>query len=186
MNFEIFQKTFPEYDDIIVLGKSLEKEGKTYHLIGMTRRGDTAQFSILNACRPLNSYPTREEQRELTMREMMKNHEEADENYFMGIKELLVDGKEYSVRSASSGCLNPWSDAETLGLFIEMRKAGWRLPEDSVFYRRDWEEIGLTELTIELDGKELPVLEDKNITVVKKYKNKKHTDRTACYIFHKR
>lgn len=172
MNFEIFQKTFPEYDEIIVLGKSLEKEGKPYHLIGMTRRGDTAQISILNACKPLNSYPTWEEQRELTMREMMKNHEEADENYFMGIKELLVDGKEYSVRSASSGCLNPWSDAETLGLFMEMRKAGWRLPEDSVFYRRDWEEIGLTELTIELDGKELPVLEDKNIAVVKNIKTR--------------
>lgn len=167
MNFELFQKLFPRYHEIMVLGKSLEKEGKPYHLIGMTRVDDGAELSVLNMCRPLNSYPAWEEQCELTMRETMKQHEEADDNYFMGIKAFLFNGTEYSVRSASSGCLNPWGDVETLGLFTEMQKAGWRVPEDSVFYRRDWEEIGLTKITIDLEGKELPVLEDDKITVVK-------------------
>lgn len=167
MNFELFQKLFPRYHEIMVLGKSLEKEGKPYHLIGMTRVDDGAELSVLNVCRPLNSYPAWEEQCELTMRETMKQHEEADDNYFMGIRAFLFNGIEYSVRSASSGCLNPWGDVETLGLFTEMQKAGWRVPEDSVFYRRDWEEIGLTKITIDLEGKELPVLEDDKITVVK-------------------
>lgn len=167
MNFELFQKLFPRYHEIMVLGKSLEKEGKPYHLIGMTRVDDGAELSVLNMCRPLDSYPAWEEQCELTMRETMKQHEEADDNYFMGIRAFLFNGIEYSVRSASSGCLNPWGDVEALGLFTEMQKAGWRVPEDSVFYQRDWEEIGLTKITIDLEGKELPMLEDNKITVVK-------------------
>lgn len=172
MNFELFQHLLPRYHEIMVLGKSLEKEGKPYHLIGMTRVDDRAELSVLNMCRPLNSYPAWEEQCELTMRETMKQHEEADDNYFMGIKAFLFNGIEYSVRSASSGCLNPWGDVEALGLFTEMQKAGWCVPEDSVFYQRDWEEIGLTKITIDLEGKKLPGLEDNTITIVKNIKTR--------------
>lgn len=168
MNFELFQKIFPQYHAIMVLGKTLEKYGKPYHLIGMTRVNDTAELYVLNMCRPLDSYPTWQEQCELTMREKMESCGEAEDNYFMEIKAFLFDGEEYSVRSALSGCLNPANDVETLGLFTEMRKAGWRVPDDSVFYRRDWEEIGLTRLTIDLEGKGLPVLENKKITIVKR------------------
>ena len=47
MNFKELQQAEKPYDELMVIGKNIEKQGQLYHIAGMTRCGTEAVLYVL-------------------------------------------------------------------------------------------------------------------------------------------
>lgn len=81
MNFQHFNHIYEEaqYDEIQIIGKEIQKEGKAYHIMGMTLKDKKARLYILEHH---NCREEKEPWREKTPRESMKESMESDRNRF--------------------------------------------------------------------------------------------------------
>lgn len=163
MNFEELEQAEKKYDELIVIGKNIEKRNRIYHIAGMTRCGTQAVLYVLeqeDSWRETDEIQKKSEipkasetQTEYTNRMSMKSH--LQNNYFFDIEELKIGNSIYSAKTASSGCLG-MNNHEMLLLFSDMLRAGWKA-QDSPFWSVDWDRLILTETTFEMIEKKLPV-----------------------------
>lgn len=157
MNFELFNHFYQEsqYDEIKVIGKEVQKEGKPYHIIGMTLKERKVHLYILELT---ESLAEREPWREKTPRESMKESMEEDRNssFFMHIREFRNGDKVYETAGACSGAIEQGDFGEAYMLFTRMYEDGWSMPKDSVFIDAPWEMLSLTKIELRDEYDKLP------------------------------
>lgn len=163
MNFAFFDVVYSnaQFDAIKVIGKDIEKNGRLYHIIGMTLKEKKATVYVLEQkeC----SFEEEYFQERTPRMDLKRNMEERqNSSFFMHIREFraLEEGKEatvYEVESAASGPMKNSDYCEAMMLFLRMCEAGWHISNDSVFYEAGWDSLVLTQ--IELRG-ELETLPD--------------------------
>lgn len=153
MNFKELQQAEKKYDELMVIGKNIEKQGRIYHIAGMTRHEKQAVLYVLEQENfEENEIEESKAQKESTNRMNMKNRSE--NSYFFDIEELKIGNDIYLVKTASSGCLGA-DNYEKLLLFSDMLRAGWKA-QDSPFWSVDWDQLMLTEIVFEIQRDQLP------------------------------
>ena len=154
MNFAFFDIVYSNatFDEIQVIGKEGEKNGRPYHIIGMTRKEKKATVYVLEW---LDTSWQEEVFQTKTPRASLKRgiEEQKNSSFFLHIREFLIGEKRYEVAGGSSGPIKSNDYCEAFLLFLRMREAGWSIPTDSVFYETGWDCFSITsiELREELD-----------------------------------
>ena len=161
MNFQIFNHFYQEsqYDEIKVIGKEVIKEGKSYHIIGMTLKERQAHLYVMEL---MENYEDREPWREKTPRESMKESMESDRNgsFFMHVREFRNQDTVYETAGATSGAIDRGHFEEAHMLFVKMYEAGWNITEESPFIDIPWEKVVLTNIELRGEYDKLPVWEE--------------------------
>lgn len=157
MNFEFFNLLYSnaEFDEVKVIGKDIEKNGRSYHILGMTLKEKKATVYILEIA---DYFSKKDIVRTNTHRESLKNSMESRKNdsFFMQIREFQCDDKIYETAGASSGPIKNSDYCEEYMLFMKMRQAGWEVAEDSPFYDVDWECLAVTNIELRDEFESLP------------------------------
>lgn len=179
MNFRELHQAKAPYDELMVIEKNIEKQGRIYHIAGITRCGTQAVLYILEQendikkNEQINSLERKNNKQEnnlstkQTNRMNMKNGSE--NSYFFDIEKFKIEHNEYFVQQACSGNLDV-ENYERISLFFDMFHAGWN-PKNSPFEMVDWKELMLTEIVIDLKQKKLPVWqEDVFVKLHKRFK----------------
>ncbi len=156
MNFEIFNVLCAnaEYDEVRVIGKDVEKEGRFYYILGMTLKEKKASLHILEITDEL----LEEYHHKVTPRESLKNHIESRKNrsFFMHTRELRNGKTSYETAGGTSGPLRHDNMYEAFLLFSKMREAGWKVSKDSYFYDVEWECLAVTNIELRDEFESLP------------------------------
>lgn len=157
MNFKRFHRLYAEteFDEIKVIGKDIEIDGRSYHILGMTLKEKKASLYVLE----IVDFPEWEEcDREKTPRESLKDNIEARKNdsFFMRIREFRGNDKIYETDGATSGPLRHNDTYEAFLLFLRMKKAGWEIAKDSPFYDVDWDCLAVTNIELRDEFDKLP------------------------------
>ncbi|MDE6882760.1 MAG: hypothetical protein K2P48_06535 [Lachnospiraceae bacterium] len=149
MNFSILSDCHKKWQDILVIGKTIERDGRKYHLVGMTL-SDEAKLYIIE---PYDKQEPAHLKGIRNHRQILKEHKKESccylhcSSFYLGDKKLPVQGGtggslEYSVE-----------DPGMIQLFLDMMSAGWTVPE--WLQDTDWTDLQLVTLTI-ADMEKLP------------------------------
>lgn len=142
MNFSVLADRHAKWQDILVIGKSIEREGRKYHILGMTLSDKTSLYVIEPYYKqePLRRKGIRNHRR------MLKEHEKRSccylhcSDFYLGEERLQVQG-------GVSGSLEYASeDYGTIQLFLDMMSAGWVVPQ--WLKDMDWDCLQLVTLHI--------------------------------------
>lgn len=157
MNLKSFQRLYShaEFDEVYIIGKDIEKEGKPYHMLGLTLQNQHAVLYVLELG---ESFLGKVALTEKTRREQFESSIQAERNrsFFMGIRSFQNQGKEYEVSGAQSGNCANGNCSEVYILFFKMLQAGWRVEKDSPFYELSWEQLVLTRIELREEMEHLP------------------------------
>lgn len=157
MDFRLFQKLWKsaEFDEIKIIGKDVEKEGRMYHIMALLRKEKKVMLSVLELCEPLEQ---KEHHFEEIRRNQMKQRIESETNssFFMRIRSFQCGEAIYEVSGANSGNCQNGDFAEAYLLFIKLMQEGWSIPETSFFYEVPWEHLSLTQVELRDEMELLP------------------------------
>lgn len=152
MNFSFFQTLYEQsdFDEIKVIGKDIVSEGQNYHILGMSLKEKQA---VLYVVEMMEECWEEGFSSEVTPRESLKNNmkQQATDSMFLHVREFQGKNQVYPVSGATSGAMKNTEYVESFFLFMKMTQAGWKVPENSVFYDISWERLRLT--TVELQEK---------------------------------
>lgn len=168
MNFEGFYEWIQQYqyDEIRIIGRDAILRKKPAHVAAMMRKGDQVELCVL-----LQDAPKKEPeiqdytQQSRTNRELMEQSRLCRSWPF--IRQLKVDGLVLESLGESMGTLNT-GDLGGMYLMAKLTDAGWRLPEDHMFYHQDWEQqpIQLMHSRFCCTSESLPDLERANVRAI--------------------
>lgn len=190
MNFEQMRPAYRVFDEVMPIGRTVEWEGKAYHIVGLTRLGKQAEMYVLEIVSEeeemlengttesvLTESGAAETSGDADRQECHTNRMSMKvvpvECPFFNIISIRIGERELETGSANSGplALNKGcavdADSENFFLFYEMMRAGWELPENSPFLLMDWNALWLTRLTFRSEIESLPVLEENQKILVK-------------------
>lgn len=161
MNFNFFNELYShtDFDDIKVIGKEIQKDGRFYHIAGMSLKEKKVTIYILE----FDNHPLQEETfREKTPREQLKSSMDSPTNtsFFMHIREFQSKDKVYETSGANSGPIMHGDFCEAYILFMKMRQAGWEISEESLFYEAQWDGLALTKIELRDEYESLPQWND--------------------------
>lgn len=144
MNFSFLEEAHENWRSVLVIGRTVEREGKKYHIVGMTL-GDGAKLYIIE--------PYYEARHSVhvgggirSQRRILKENEEGKECYLhcsdvsFGKKRMRVQGGQGTPLGFAV------QDYKTLQLFLDMMSAGWVVPE--WLKEEEWDNLQL--VTLEL------------------------------------
>ena len=153
MNFGDLEVVHKKWNDILVLGKTIERNGKKYHMIGMTL-DETAKLYIIEPfCE--EEHIRRRKGGVQNQRKILKEHT-GHEVCYLHSREFIIGNKKLEVQGGSGSPLRySEQDYGTIQLFLDMMSAGWEAPE--------WLK------TMEWDNLQLTTLEFKNVKKLPKY-----------------
>lgn len=142
MNFSILSDCHKEWQNILVIGKSIERDGRKYHLLGMTL-SDEAKLYIIEPYdnqEPINRKGIRNHRR------ILKEHEGRSCCY-LHCSEFCLGSKKLQPQGGMGGSLEySTEDYGTIQLFLDMMSAGWTVPE--WLKDTDWADLQLVTLSI--------------------------------------
>lgn len=150
MNFSILSDCHTKWQDILVIGKTIERNGRKYHIPGMTL-SDEAKLYIIEPYdkrEPVNRKGIRSHRR------ILKEHEGRNCCY-LHCSDFYLGDERLQVQGGMSGSLEYSSeDYETIQLFLDMMSAGWVVPK--WLKSTDWAGLQLVTLNI-ANMEKLPV-----------------------------
>ncbi|MDE7429781.1 MAG: hypothetical protein K2N00_11085 [Lachnospiraceae bacterium] len=140
MNFSILSYRHKKWLDILVIGKTIERDGKKYHIIGMTL-SDEAKLYIIEP------YDKREPiNRKGNHRQILKEHEERSCCY-LHCSDFHLGSERLQIQGGNGGALEySLDDYGTIQIFLDMMSAGWTVPE--WLKDTDWADLQLVTLRI--------------------------------------
>ena len=140
MNFSLLEGFHSKWQDILVIGKTTERNGRKYHIVGMTL-SDEAKLYIIE---PYMEPESRNRRGIRNHRRMLKEHERHGYSYLHCSDLCLGD-----VHLKIQGGMGSPMDSDNYGmiqLFFDMMGAGWTVPE--WLKDIDWENLMLLTLNI--------------------------------------
>ena len=140
MNFSLLEGFHSKWQDILVIGKTTERNGIKYHIVGMTL-SDEAKLYIIE---PYMEPESRNRKGIRNHRRMLKEHERHGYSYLHCSDLCLGD-----VHLKIQGGMGSPMDSDNYGLiqlFFDMMSAGWTVPE--WLKDIDWENLMLLTLNI--------------------------------------
>jgi len=158
MNYQYFQYLYHQslYDEIKIIGKDIKRDEGWYHILGMTLKEKKASLCVIE----MMDFTLEEEcgPEDHTPRNSMKRRIEAQrrESLFLRIRELKNENFTCRIAGASSGPIRHSDYGEIYFMFLRMVEAGWKLPEDSVFYDIEWDSYVITNVELEGEYDHLP------------------------------
>ncbi len=142
MNFSTLSDCHKQLQDILVIGKTIERDDRKYHILGMTL-SDEANLYIIepyDRLEPINRKGIRNHRR------ILKEHEGRSCCYLHCSEFYLGDAK-LQVQGGTSGSLEySLEDYGTIQLFLDMMSAGWTVPE--WLRDTDWTDLQMVTLHI--------------------------------------
>lgn len=152
MNFAELYLAAEKYDEVKAIGGDIERDGRFYHIVGMTRSGRIARLYILEEL-PEGSRESATERPRSNRDSMLLAPEDG---CFSSIRSIETDNTEMEVRGMCREWLGSSDYCHSILFFHEMMKAGWELSDDSRFLAVDWESICLTSIDFETEKEKLP------------------------------
>ncbi|MDE5932467.1 MAG: hypothetical protein K2H40_08305 [Lachnospiraceae bacterium] len=195
MNFEQMRLAYRAFDEVMPIGRTVEWEGKAYHIVGLARiekqtemyvlenmpeKAETSEKTLTGCglaecdsgeCNPKEASGDMHWKERHTNRMSMKIV--PVECPFFNIASIRFGEWELETGSADAGplALNEGcavdADSENFFLFYEMMKAGWALPENSPFLTMEWNALWLTRLTFRTETESLPVWTENQEIMIK-------------------
>lgn len=141
MNFSFLEDFHTTWRDILVIGKTMERDSRKYHIVGMTLSHEARIYIIEPHVEP----EVRKRKGILNQRSMLKEHEEHDCCY-LHCSDFCLGRQRLKVQSSTGGPLNS-DDYGTVQLFFDMMSAGWTIPE--WLKDTDWDKLQLLTLTMD-------------------------------------
>lgn len=185
MNFKELKRIAEGFDEIMPIGRDVRKEGRLYHIVGMTRRQKQASLYIVerndDAAENGNGVEAHSEpgmekasDAHYTHRAGMKAQPAL--SYFFNISAYIIGETELETEGANSGpmALDRYCDEEKICLFSEMMKAGWSLHDGHEFQALDWEKLCLTVVDFRTEVEKLPAWEGRETAVRFSHVNRCH------------
>jgi len=142
MNFSILSDCHAKWQDILVIGKTIERDGKKYHILGMTL-SEQANLYIIEPY----------DKREPMNRKGIRNHrrilkeQEGRNCCYLHCSDFYLGNEKLQTQGGMGECLEYSSeDYGTIQLFLDMMSAGWIVPE--WLKDTDWADLQLVRLNI--------------------------------------
>lgn len=142
MNFSTLSDCHKEWQDILVIGKTIERDGRKYHILGMTL-SDEAKLYIIE---PYDKRESINRKSIRNHRRILKEHE-GKSCCYLHCSDFYLGNERLQTQGGTSGCLECSSeDYGTIQLFLDMMSAGWTVPE--WLKDTDWADLQLVTLRI--------------------------------------
>ncbi|MCM1176096.1 MAG: hypothetical protein NC341_13785 [Blautia sp.] len=175
MNFEQMRQACRAFDEIMPIGRTVELEGKAYHIAGMTRLGKQAQMYVIEGAPKQKNDSADGHSEAMRQKESHTNRAgikivpaECLFSNIMTVKlgdwELETCGADSGPLALNEGCMVD-ADSENFLMFYEMIRAGWKLPQNSPFQTMDWKNIWWTRMSFHTEAESLPVWKDQDISI---------------------
>ena len=150
-----------EWHKLLVIGRTIERDRQKYHIVGMSE-GEEVKLHILEPFRE-PAYSIRKGNSPRNQRKRLKEYERNDPCY-LHCSEITFGDKKLKMQGGSGSPLKySEQDYRTITLFIDMMRAGWKVPD--WLREKDWDDLQLTTLVIS-NLKRLPkYLPDMPITI---------------------
>ena len=165
MKFLYLEDVCKTWNDILVIGKTIERDNKKFHIVGMTL-GEEAELYIIE---PYNE-PENDSNRKKGVRNQRKilkrnTGSEVSKDSYLQCSEFCFGNQRLQVRSGSGGPLKySTENYEAIKLFFDMLRAGWIIPE--WLKNEEWDNLQLVTLSI-ADVKKLPEYSSEMPIVIK-------------------
>ncbi|MCM1086994.1 MAG: hypothetical protein NC419_02480 [Muribaculaceae bacterium] len=142
MNFSILADCHAKWQDILVIGKTIERDAQKYHIVGMTL-SDKAELYIIE---PYDKQEPIKRKGICNNRRILKEHEGRNCCY-LHCSEFYLGSERLQTQGGTSGSLEySIEDYRTIQLFLDMMSAGWIVPE--WLKDTDWTDLQLVTLHI--------------------------------------
>ena len=142
MNFSILSYFHKKWLDVLVIGKTIERDGRKYHIIGMTL-SDEAKLYIIE---PYDKQEPTTRKGIRSHRQILKEHEERSCCY-LHCSEFYLGSERLQIQGGNGGALEySLDDYGTIQIFLDMMNAGWTVPE--WLKDTDWADLQLVTLRI--------------------------------------
>lgn len=143
MNFSCLTDAHQTWKQLLVIGKTIEREGKKYHIIGMTLNDENKAF--LYIIEPFSEPPRPKKKNDRSHRTSIKAQRETDTASYLHCRSFRFGNRLLKTEGGQSGPLRFSSDDyQTVELFFSMIGAGWSIPD--WLRETDWEDLQLTTL----------------------------------------
>lgn len=165
MKLSYLEDVYKEWRDILVIGKTIERDNRKYHIVGMTL-DEEAQLYIIEP------YSEPERFRWKTkgvrnQRQIQKEHRENEtmQDSYLHCNAFYLGDQRLQVQEGSGGPLiHSMENYEHIKLFFDMLRAGWTAPE--WLKDEEWDNLQMVTLTI-ADMTELPEYSSEMPVIIK-------------------
>ena len=142
MNFSILSYFHKKWQDILVIGKTIERDDRKYHILGMTL-SDEAKLYIIE---PYDKQEPISRKGVHNYRQRLKEYEGRSCCY-LHCSEFSLGGERLRTQGGMGSSLEySTEDYGTIQLFLNMISAGWIVPE--WMKNTDWADLQLVTLNI--------------------------------------
>ena len=165
MKFLNIESAYRKLNDILVIGKTIERDSKKYHILGMTLTDEAKLYIIEPYNEPQNDSNRKKGVR--NQRKILKENTggEVSKDSYVHCREFRLGNQRLQVRSASCGSLRySTENYEEIQLFFDMLRAGWIIPE--WLKNEEWDNLQMVTLVFE-DVKKLPRYSPKMPIIIK-------------------
>lgn len=147
MNFSYLENCHQTWCDILVIGKTIERDGEKYHMIGMTL-SDTANLYLLEPYKE-SDHIAKKRKGILNQRRVLKEQEDPTFSYLQ-CSEIVLGNEKLQVQGGTGSPLKyGMNDYGHYQLFFDMLSAGWKVPK---WLREiDWDGLQLVALHVDAD-----------------------------------
>lgn len=140
-----------QFDDIQIIGKTIESQGQPYYFLAMVKKEEQAQLCIMAQTEPwADSLGDDHSTMRQSMRASLRWTGSA-----VDISKIKINDQELEIGGGQFGILNE-NSMENIMLLAKLADAGWRMPRDSVFYQMDWSCIELMQAEIRTPLQQFP------------------------------
>ena len=149
MNFSLLENFHTKWRDILVIGKTIERNGEKYHIVGMTL-SDKAKLYIIE---PYTTPEPKKLKGIRNYRRILKEHEGRSCCY-LHCSDFCFGSEKLQASGGIGGSLEySLEEYGTIQLFLDMMSAGWTVPE--WLKNADWATLQLVTINI-ADIEKLP------------------------------
>lgn len=142
MKFLYLEDVHKMWNDIIVIGKTIERDNEKYHIVGMTL-GDESKLYIIEPYIEPEAYGNKRKG-VLNQRKMQKEYRESGARY-LHCSDFYLGDQRLQVQGGSAGSLKySIENYEVIKLFFDMLRAGWIVPE--WLKNENWDNLQLVTL----------------------------------------
>ena len=174
MNFALLEDLHQKWRDILVIGKTIERDNKKYHIVGMTLADEAKLYIIEPYTESGNSNKPRKGV--YSLRRTLREQEQKEYSY-LHCRDFYFGDERLQVQGGQGGTLEfSTEDYGLIQVFFDMMSAGWTIPE--WLRDADWSTLQLVTLKI-ADIEKLPEYSPKMPITIK------HRPNPVCHILEK-